>query len=89
MINVVLYNWYKTNGGVILETKREKFLRLANSRTNKLLDSIRLLANLSNKSNYDYTKADVDKIFNAIDKELKRAKIEFDSIKKNSKKFKI
>lgn len=72
-----------------METKREKFLRLANSRTNKLLDSIRLLANLSNKSNYDYTKADVDKIFNAIDKELKRAKIEFDSIKKNSKKFKI
>lgn len=72
-----------------METKREKFLRLANSRTNKLLDSIRLLSNLSNKSNYDYTKNDVDKIFSAIDKEIKKAKVEFETKKTKSKKFEI
>ena len=45
--------------------KRDNFIRLAENRTNKLLDMIRLLGNLSNTSNYSYTNEDVEKIFNA------------------------
>jgi hypothetical protein len=50
--------------------KEENFIRLAENRTNKILDMIRLLGNLSNTSNYTYSKEQVDKIFGAIEKEL-------------------
>lgn len=60
-----------------METKREKFVRLAEARTNKIIDMIRLLGNCSNKSNYDYTDADIQKIFTAIDKEIKNTKLKF------------
>ena len=60
-----------------METKREKFVRLAEARTNKIIDMIRLLGNCSNKSNYDYTDTDIQKIFLAIDKELKNTKLKF------------
>ena len=35
------------------------------------------LGNLSNKSNYDYTDADVDKIFKAIETSLRNSKSKF------------
>ena len=37
-----------------METKREKFVRLVEARTNKIIAMIRLLGNCSNKANYDY-----------------------------------
>ena len=70
-----------------METKRQKFLRLANARTNKIIETIRLLSNLSNKSNYDYDELDIDKIFKAIDKEVKIAKNEFRSNEDKKEKF--
>ncbi len=48
------------------ETKREKFVRLAENRMNSALKNIQLLANLSNTSAYDYTDEDVDKIIKAL-----------------------
>ena len=71
-----------------METKKEKFRRLASSRTNKIIDMIDLLGNLSNKSNYDYSDSDVDKIFKAIDSSLKAAKSKFSS-SSNPKKNKF
>ena len=44
------------------ENKHEKFCRLAENRTNNVLKQLELLANLSNKSAYDYSAQDVDKI---------------------------
>lgn len=67
------------------ETKREKFVRLAEARTNKIIDMIQLLGNCSNSSSYDYTSQDVDKIFSAIEAELREAKKKFNS-KTDSKK---
>ncbi len=49
------------------ESKREKFVRLAEARTNKIIDMLKLLGNCSNSNIYEYTKADVDKIFSAIE----------------------
>lgn len=65
--------------------KRENFVRLAEARTNKILEMVRLLGNLSNTSNYSYTKQDVDKIFNTLEKELAETKKRFDTIGSDDK----
>ena len=44
------------------ETKRDRFIRLAETRTNKILNMISLLGNCANTSIYEYTDADIDKI---------------------------
>ena len=59
------------------ETKREKFVRLAENRTNKILSTLVLLGNCSNTGAYEYTQKDVDKIFNAIQAQLNDTKIPF------------
>ena len=56
------------------ETKREKFVRLAENRTNKIIGMIQLLGNCSNRSQYEYDQKDVEKIFRAIQIELDEAK---------------
>ena len=62
------------------ETKRDKFVRLAEARTNKIIDMIQLLGKCSNASAYDYTQQDVDKIFGAIESELREAKKKFNKV---------
>lgn len=70
------------------ETKRDKFVRLAEARTNKIIDMIQLLGNCSNVSAYDYTQQDVDKIFGAIENELREAKKKFNKVEaKKSSRF--
>lgn len=71
-----------------METKRDKFVRLAEARTNKTMDMIRLVGNLANKNNYEYSETDVQKIFNAIDKEIKLAKSKYAS-ESNNDSFKL
>ena len=58
-------------------TKTANFIRLAEARTNKIINMIDLLANLSNKSNYSYTQEQVNSIFDSIEKSLQEAKIKF------------
>ncbi len=72
-----------------METKKERFVRIAEARTNKIIDMIRLLGNCSNKSAYEYSKEDVRKIFTAIENEMKTAKAKFDSSSDDSIKFKL
>ena len=64
----------------IQETKRDNFVRLAEARTNKIIDMIQLLGNCSNLGAYDYTQQDVDKIFTAIENELREAKKKFSKV---------
>ena len=59
------------------ETDREKFVRLANKRVNNAIKAIELIGNLSNRSNYDYTQEDVEKILMALNKELKACRERF------------
>ena len=59
------------------ESRRERFVRLAEARTNKIIDMIQLLGNCSNQSQYEYSQKDVTKIFNAIQTELDSAKKRF------------
>lgn len=71
----------------MVESKRDKFIRLAETRTNKALEMIRLIGNLSNKTVYDYTDKDVDKIFKALETEIQLAKKQYDVI--GGDKFKL
>lgn len=70
------------------ESKSERFKRLAVNRTNKIIDLIRLLGNCSNTATYEYSSEEVNKIFNAIESELKQAKQKFQS-SSSSKRFEL
>ena len=59
------------------ETKRDKFLRLAENRVNKVLDDLRILGHCGNRSNYDYTDEDVRIIFAKLEKGLRETKGQF------------
>ena len=62
----------------VKETKRDAFLRLAEKRTNAVLERVRVLSNCANPYAYEYGEEDVRKIFSAIEKELKVARAKFD-----------
>lgn len=67
------------------ETKEQRFKRLATKRTNDILNKIRILGNISNKSIYKYSESDVNKIFNHLQEEIKKNKARFKfSNKKNN-----
>lgn len=64
--------------------KKDRFIKVASYRTNQALRYIRLISNCSNRNNYDYSDAEVKKIFSAIDEELRITKLKFKSKKKRS-----
>lgn len=72
-----------------MENRRERFVRVAENRTNKIIDMINLLGNCANKSNYEYTEEDIKTIFDAIEKEVKNTKSKFMQTRNKSKKFKL
>ena len=69
------------------ETPEQRFKRIAEVRTNAVLDRLRILGNLSNKQMYSYSEEDIKKIFSAIDKQVKEVRAKFNSQKE--KKFKL
>jgi hypothetical protein len=69
------------------ETKRERFVRIAEARTNKILEMMRLLGNCSSKGNDEYTEEDIKKIFGALERELKNTKNKFLGIDAKEERF--
>lgn len=61
----------------MIETRNVRFKRLAVYRTNAVLEKLRILGNLSNKVNYDYSEEEVNKIFSAIESQLRAIKAKF------------
>lgn len=55
-------------------TKRQRFENVASNRVQRILDTLQLLQNCSNKNNYEYTEKDVDKMFSEISSAVKDAK---------------
>lgn len=68
------------------ESKRNKFIRIAEARTNKIISMIQLLAN---PASYEYTEKDVSDIFNTIEKEVRIAKSKFNASDGKESKFKL
>lgn len=60
-----------------MSERRQRFKRLAESRTNMVLEKIRILSHCANRYAYEYTPKDVDLIFSTIEEELERAKTKF------------
>ena len=68
-------------------SKRERFLTVAETRTNTIIEKIRVLGNCSNKSLYEYNNDEIDKIFRAILDKLNETKARF--IVKKDREFKL
>lgn len=68
------------------ETKKQRFDRISASRKAKILDTIRLLENCANKSNYDYNGEDIAGLFGEIEDALNAARLKFSA---NSKEKRI
>ncbi len=62
-----------------MSTKRDRFVNLAEARVSRAMHAIRLIGNLANKSNYDYTDEDVRKIVGALQAEVAELRQRFNS----------
>jgi hypothetical protein len=62
---------------------RERFITLANSRVTSAIHQIRLIGNLANKKNYEYSAQDAGKITRALQKEVDELKAKFKGEKKD------
>lgn len=60
-------------------SNRIKFVELAEKRVSRTIKDIKLIGNLSNKSNYSYTQEDTDKIYKALKKAVEEMKARFES----------
>jgi len=69
------------------ESKRERFKRLAEYRTNEVLSKLKILGNCASRQGYDYAQDDINKIFNSIEKMTKEVKSKFHFPK--NKEFKL
>ncbi|MFH1780786.1 MAG: hypothetical protein ABH841_02180 [Candidatus Nealsonbacteria bacterium] len=69
------------------EQKRERFKRLGVQRTNAVLQKLKVLGNCSNRSAYDYTEEEVNKIFSEIERRVRETKSKFHFPKK--REFKL
>ena len=71
-----------------MNDKEERFIRIAENRTNKIINMIRLLGNCANTNNYQYTNNQVDRIFKAIEKELDITKKKY-AINQSNERFSL
>ena len=69
--------------------KSAKFKELARSRVNRAINMIRLIANLGNKTHYDYTPDQAKKIINALQSEVTNVKTKFKSKRRGTEEFTI
>lgn len=62
---------------VVNEEKRNKFMEFAGKRVNNVMHDIQILEPMARSSAYDFTKEDVEEMFNAMQETLNDAKAEF------------
>lgn len=70
------------------ESRRNRFIRIAERRTQAVMERLRILSNCSNRAAYEYTPEDVEKIFTAITREVDEARRKFDRTK-GRREFKL
>ena len=63
------------------ETPEQRFKRIAEIRTNAVLDRLRILGNLSNRQMYSYSEEDIEKIFTALKRQVREVEAKFNSHK--------
>jgi hypothetical protein len=60
-----------------MNIKRDNFVRLAESRVTRAIEALRVIGNLSNRSNYEYDEEDIKKIINTLQTEINSLKSQF------------
>tara|TARA_B100000965_G_scaffold313497_1_gene273420 strand:+ start:590 stop:808 length:219 start_codon:yes stop_codon:yes gene_type:complete len=68
--------------------RRGRFLDLAKKRVDKAVNAIRLIGNLSIRSNYEYTEVEWKQIIKELENQVKGVKAKFQSTKKKGFEFK-
>lgn len=76
-------------GGMAMDKKRVKFRELAEKRTNKALDAIRLVGNLSNTATYSYEPEETKKIIKALRDAVSEAESRFGASSARGGEFKL
>lgn len=69
--------------------KRERFVRVVESRVNKIITNLDNLGKCSNKRNYEYSENDVRKIFREIERKVKETRLQFQGGAKTKGIFKL
>lgn len=64
---------------VKVNVKRDRFLRLAEKRVDRAVDAIRLVGNLSDPGNYEYSADEAKRVIGALESELGEVKFRFRS----------
>lgn len=75
-----IYEQYRKN-----ITNKERFVRIAERRVNRILDALEKLGSCSTQRNYDYSSADIKSIFEKIEKKLKETRLKFQLTSKNKR----
>ncbi len=60
-----------------IQSKRDRFKRLAAKRTNEVIRKLDILEHCANKHSYDYSAEEVKQIFLAIEKKLNEVRSKF------------
>ncbi len=60
-----------------MESKEDRFKRLAEKRVNELLDKLRLVGNLADRRNYSYTQDQAKQIIQVIEDHSKSLRAKF------------
>ena len=60
-----------------MRDKRSRFVELGEARVTKATQMLRLIGNLANSNNYEYSAEDAQKICTALDAEMKLLKAKF------------
>lgn len=71
------------------ETKSETFLRIAPSRVNSVLRSLRILGNCGNRNNYEYASEQVEAMFDSISEAYQNSLAKFSKSKTEQEAFKF
>ena len=75
---------------MVARDKSAKFVELANKRVNRAIKDLRLISNLANRRNYDFTDEQAKKIIKTLQKEVEAVRVSFQSADEhNSNEFSL
>ena len=77
------------NSSTSNDMRRKRFVRIVETRVNKILYNLDNLGKCSNKKNYQYSDTDVKRVFGAIEKKVKETKELFRTTWKPKNRFKL
>lgn len=71
------------------QIKRQRFIRVVETRVSRLLEAFDNVGKCSNRANYEYSDEDVKEIFKEIGKKMRETKMLFEIGSKERPRFKL